>query len=485
MKSMMSGKTRGDRAGVLLLLASSAGAALLLSGCGAPAKVTSAPAAAAKGAVQGGQQPVAGVTLQLYTANTSILGPTGYGSLANPFGPQPTATTNQNGGFNFPSLPACPSSNSEVFLVGTGGTPSTGQANPNLAMMVGLGPCQALVNAIAVPTYHVVMNELTTVATVWSLSPFMSGPTIASPGCTAFTCIGAPSTNTTGLANAFASINEIVNTATGTVYNQTTSQFTGPALAPGASFNYQEINSLANILQYCINSVRSVPTTVSTECRTLFTDTATSTTPTDTITAALNIAQHPSVNAGTLYGLPIPNEQTFLPHLTASPTDWTVAINYTGGALSSSAPQSIAVDGNGNVWVTNKPASGTGSVIELAINNAATTTPLYTPTTFTASGNLNAPYGIAIDQNGYPFVTNSVGNTITKLNLDGSFNTQISDPGLNTPEGIAIDGAGNVWAVNNGNSTISGFSNTGTKLTGTPISSTQLNGPASIAVNPK
>jgi hypothetical protein len=454
---------------VLLLLASSAGVGLLLSGCGSPAKVASTPAViGSHGMVHGGQEPVSGVKLQLYTAGTG-----GYGSASSTTGMGSPFYTGADGSFYFSKAGAlsCPSTTSEAYLVGTGGNPGAG-TNANLAMMVGLGPCPAFLTAIASPssTYSVFMNELTTVATVWSLAPFMSG----SPSCPAYACIGSPNTTmaTSGLANAFASINEVVNSA-GQL--QTSANYTLPT---------NEINSLANILQYCINSASS-GSTPSTECSNLFTNTTTSAvTPADTITAAMNIAKNPGVNAATLWGLPIPNGRSFGPTLGAAPTDWTIAINYTAGALSTSTPQSLAVDGNGNVWVTSKPSSGAGSVIELTINNAATTAPVYSAVNYTTD--INSPYGVAIDTGNNAWITNQGnGYSITEI-VPGSTPTfnNFTGNGLNNPEGIAIDGASNVWVVNNGNNTLSAFTSLGATLITPPPSGGGLSSPTSIAVNP-
>ncbi len=51
------------------------------------------------------------------------------------------------------------------------------------------------------------INEVTTVATVWALAPFMTGPTN----------IGSPSTTQAlnGIAAAFADVNTLVNVPTG------------------------------------------------------------------------------------------------------------------------------------------------------------------------------------------------------------------------------------------------------------------------------
>jgi hypothetical protein len=309
------------------------------------------------------------------------------------------------------------------------------------------------------------MNELTTVATVWSLSGFMTGPVN----------IGAPTTNTNGLTNAFVAINKVVNINTGLA--------SGPALPTGATLPSTEINALGNILQNCINSAGGSASdttdghTNGTPCGKLFYLTTTSSAPTDTITAALNIAQHPSANVAHLNDVQA-SSPAFSPALNvnAPPTDWTIAINYTGGGLQN--PQSIAVDASGNVWVTNPSGNG---VTELSNTGAAVTG----STGYTAGTSLSTPHGIAVDQNGYIWITNSGNNTITKIASGlGAYSTY-SNNGLDIPEGIAVDGANNIWVVNNGTSSLSGFTNAGSALPNSPYSGGGLSAPISIAIDPQ
>jgi hypothetical protein len=486
MKRMIDGKTWSTRAGALLLLASSTAASLLVSGCGAPAKVNNTPVSSAQGSVRGGQQPIAGVTLQLYTPGT-----TGYGSASVPLGT--SFTTNSSGQFSFSGTGAftCPSSNTPVFLMGTGGT-TVGQAqqNANIKLLAVLGPCGALQTNLAPgSSYFISMNEITTVAAVWSLSGFMTG----APACTQPVCIGAPSNAmaTAGIQNAFANANEIVNVSGANA---------GKAVvaAGGVTPPTDEVEALGNILQNCVNSIGGVASdstdgnTTGTPCGKLFflTQLPSTTAPADIVTAALNIAQHPGGNVANVSNA---NYLQYLFNLQATPqafpnslagpptlTDWTLAINYTGGGLSS--PQTIAADGLGNVWVTNSTGATTGSVTELTINNAATATPVYTLNNYTS--NVNAPYGIAIDTNNNAFVTNAGNGTIAEFGPLGATPATFAT-GLSTPQGIAIDGASNVWVVNNGNNTLSGFTSAGAALTNSPYSGGGLNAPSSIAVNPK
>ena len=431
--------------------------ALGIAGCGTgvspeasvPAKLTVSPS---RGVVMGGQQPVGGVTLQLYQAGT-----TGYGSAATPLGP--TAQTTAGGNFNLPSYTCA--AGSQVYLVGTGGQPiaatmsSPAVTNNNLALMVGLGTCGGtdLNNFINV-------NELTTVASVWALAPFMTG--IAN--------IGSSSTNAAGLANAFAAINEVVNTANGTT--------PGPALPTGATLPTTEINTLGDILEQCINSGGGAEGDGS-ACGNLFKyapNAAGTVYPTDTITAVMNIAQSPGRNVPNLNRLRSASP-VFQPALDVNspPSDWTIAITYTGGGLN--APTSIAADASGDVWVTN---SGNSSVTELNPAGAA----LSGSSGFTAGGIINSPSAIAIDTSGNVWVANKGNNALAELYSGGS-GTLYSSNGLSTPSSIAIDGSGNIWVANSGANPVSAFTSSGSALAGSPYSGAGTSAPVSVAVTPR
>ena len=94
------------------------------------------------------------------------------------------------------------------------------------------------------------------------------------------------------------------------------------------------------------------------------------------------------------------------------PTDWTLALNFTGGGLYS--PQGIAIDASGNVWVTDFYSSagvnsGNGSVSELNVSgNPASGSP------FTGGG-LGNPSSIAIDASGNVWVANYTGHSVTEF----------------------------------------------------------------------
>lgn len=425
--------------------------ALALAGCGAGKLATvSAPAtgAALQGVFMGGQQPVAGVTVQLYEASSA-----GYGAASIKLGPSTQTTT--SGNFNLPSY-TC-DSGSQVYLVGTGGqpiaaTPSTpAVTNNNLALMVGLGACggSGLSGFINV-------NELTTVATVWALSPFMTDAAH----------IGTSSTNTAGLTNAFGAINQVVNTATGAI--------SGPALPAEATLPITEIDTLADILEQCVNSGGGTAGNGS-NCGNLFQlapDASGTVYPTDTISAALNIAKNPARNVALLNRLRSASP-VFQPVLNVNspPNAWTIAITYTGGGIS--APSGVAVDQTGNVWLSN---SGNNSVTRLDPNgNALSPNAGYT-------GSFNAPSAIAIDQGGYAWVTNSGNNSLVQLSPAGTSPTILTGNGLTAPHAIAIDATGSVFVANK--TSVSSFTNSGAVLNSSG-STAATPAPSALAINPK
>jgi hypothetical protein len=430
---------------------------LLLAGCGigiAPTTSTPSPitmAAGFQGKVVGGQQPVAGTYLQLYAVGTS-----GYASAATPLLPANNAVgavyTNASGAFTLPAV-TCPASNSLVYLVGTGGEPNPGVPNTNLALMEAIGTCSNFGGNTSLT-----VNELTTVASVWALSPFMTGITnIGAPPISSAT----PTIPSLGITNAFATVNKLINVSTGAL-----------AAAPAnTTLPTTQINTLADILENCVNSAGISYS----GCSNLFND-AGNGSATDTTTAAMMIAQNPSKNVAALNMLR-PTSPAFSPYYSVNspPTDWSLVVSYSGGGLSN--PQGIAADQSGNIWVANQ---GNSSVSEFGPSGTA-----LSPSAGFTAGGINAPYALAVDQSGYVWVANSGNNTITKLTTGTSGTSYGSSTYLNIPKGIAIDGSGNVWVSNSGNSTVAAFTSSGTAIAGSPFSGAGITTPVAIAINPK
>jgi streptogramin lyase len=420
-------------------------ALLLLSGCafsGSP--VTTAAnggggttAAHFKGSVFGGQQPVNGATIQLYTVGTA-----GNGSTATPL-LTATVKSSASGTFDITGKYACTSA-TQVYIVATGGDAGSGN-NTALSLMAALGPCAPLISN---PTF-ININELTTVAAVYALAPFMND----------YQSVGATGSNPTGLVNAFATAQFLVSTASGAL-----------ATAPtGVTLPTARLNSLADILAACVNT--SGPT--SPACTTLFNVTSA----TETIGAGLAIAQDPTSSSVTaLYSLPT-GTPPFVPGLSAQPNDYTLAVNYTGAELS--GPFGVAVDISGNAWVTNE--AGT-SVVKLPALSSTFATSAY------ANGGLLAPRGISIDRSGHVWIANTGGNDVVEL--DGTSGAALSGSGfgvgsLSGPVAIANDSAGNAWVANFLGNSLSELGTNGAPSGASPITAPgSLSEPTSIAIGP-
>jgi streptogramin lyase len=342
-----------------------------------------------------------------------------------------TVTTNGAGSFAITGDYSCPSASTQVYIVATGGNPglALGTNNTALTMMAALGPCGNLTSST-----FIFIDEVTTVASVYALAPFMS----TGGG----TKLGATSTNAQGLANAFATVNNLVNTAQGTA--------PGPNLPTGATAPTAELNTLADLLSLCVNT-----SGLAGVCTTLFAAATPSglSAPTNTIDALLDIVLNPGHNVSTLFAL-LTGIVPFEPTLSAAPNDWTMAINYTGGGLTT--PKSIAVDGSGNIWAAN---NGANSISELSTSGKAISGSAgYT------GGGLKAPWGIAIDTSGNVWVTDPIvigGGTLSKFSGSGTALSPsgFTGNGLSDPFGMAVNGAGVVWVANY--KTTSAFTNTG------------------------
>ncbi|HTC76701.1 MAG TPA: hypothetical protein VK684_14060 [Edaphobacter sp.] len=399
----------------------------LLTGCSLQQTASPKPEPAVKlnGSVHGGQQPIAGAHVYLFAANN-----TGYGqpsvSLLNAASTGASDSlgayvlTDGNGGFTITGDYAC-TPNTQVYLYTHGGNPGAG-VNSAAALLAALGNCPASGSFLAsIPFIQV--NEVTTIAAAYAMSGFATDATHVSSSGTPLALIG--------IANAFANASNLADISTGNALATTP--------AGNGTVPFAEINTLGNILAACVNSTGpgSAP------CSTLFSNTLSSgtsgTTPTDTATAAINIAHHPGVNVQTLVGLSTPTSP-FQPTPFRAPNDFTVGISFADPTLNSaSLPQSIAIDGSGNVWSFNSSSSSNwvaklsplGSVL-----SGANGYPVGSDVAFPAGKRL------AIDQNGNAWLTGST--YIYRISSSGTVSAFQPDEGSAYYD-IAIDGSGNVW----------------------------------------
>ncbi|MDE0854086.1 MAG: hypothetical protein OSA97_06650, partial [Nevskia sp.] len=264
--------------------------------CGDTATGGSAgPASVAGGKTMGGQQPIKNATVTLYAAGS---GGYGQGSALTP-----TATTDANGAWNISF--ACPAAGTQIYVVVSGGD-AGGGTNSAIALSALLGHCGDSSNPL--PT-NAVIDEVTTVAAVYALNPFLSADG---------TQPGTSSGNATGLANAVGTLANLVDLPSGSAVS-----VSGGTLPSGASGTSpaSALNTLADILAACVNSSGAS----SSQCSTLFSNALSgSTAPTTTLQAALNIARNPGANVANLYALSS-TTSPFQPILTAAPGDFTLA----------------------------------------------------------------------------------------------------------------------------------------------------------------
>jgi hypothetical protein len=399
----------------------------------------SAAGPALNGVALAGAQPIVGASVSLYAAGTS-----GYGSAASQIA---TATTGKSGSFTVPAGYTCPSSSSEMYLVAIGGAVGANVANPSLVLMAALGSCGTLGSG------PVFVNEATTIASAFATAPFAANNALS--GNSSYLYLGASSGNLTGLANAFAAVNNLVDVSTGQLRYFTPA---GNAEPP-----YVEINTLADALNACAATSGGIEGDGS-ACGTLFSATDVlpqhtlynSVAPVNTLQAAFNIAQHPVTNYGyvldpspqRLLGLAT-TASPYQPILTQQPNDWSISLNYSGGGgglSSTSSVGSLAIDASGDLWITDTAAN---TVIEWNVTGAA-----ISPESGFSSG--GGP--IAIDANGN--VWTSGNGALYELNSLGS-------PAPGSPFGgaagggsdMSIDAQSNLWIANGGG--VSEFSDLG------------------------
>lgn len=441
------------------------------------------------GVIMGGGQPVAGANIQLYAPSSN-----GYGATAASLFTR-NVTSDANGRFNFTGAYSCPSSSTPVYLVITGGNPGlpAGTNNSALALMGLLGNCGDM-NA----TSSFVINELTTVAAVWSLAPFMVD----------YSHIGTSPANAQGLVNAFATAQALVNIHTGKAPGTAASIATIPTA---------EIDTLGAILASCVNSNGS--TSASAGCGRLFSASTPlgGRTPTDTIAAALDIARNPGHNVGQLFSA-FAASGTYQPLLSVAPPDWTIAIDYVAPALK--MPSDVAIDSQGNAWVLSMGSGNSNSSTVSLLNvggllatypqNGVSYTrialdpydePWLTSTLssnvaelsssgtrigqpFTGGG-VQGPGPLAFDGYGSVWTLNN-GPTVTKLSANGaglSPSTGYSTGGFSAATALALDTSGNAWIADSNSNTLIVLSNNGAPIPGSPYSGAGIEDPFAIAVD--
>jgi sugar lactone lactonase YvrE len=450
---------------------------LLLTGCAltntaSPVEEHGLPI---QGRIMGGQQPVAGANVYLLAANNTgyptattgasksimrfVSGSTGIDTSSGPTNGFYYVTTDNGGRFSITGDYSC-TSGQQVYLYVVGGNPG---AVPNSAagFLAVLGDCPSAGNFLSsVPFISV--NEVTTIAAAYSMSAF------------AYDALHVSSPNTTlaktNLKNAFANAGNIVDISTGLPFT---------TLPNGGSGSLNSLDTPANVLAACVNSTGPS----SSYCATLFalakTNGSTGTAPTDTATAAINIAHNQGLNVAALYSIIGPNPP-FVPYYGTAPADFALPVQFVNSTIGNA--NAVAIDGGGNVWVATSTDGNTGSldgVAELSpqaalllnsgpsgLTSAATDLAVLTNGNimvsagskvfyYTPGGGWNnysytyAPITVLEDKNGgFDFIDNGSGGQ--------PYLNAIYAPGTNdhSSHGLVTDSNGNFWSANAASDTL-------------------------------
>jgi hypothetical protein len=361
-----------------------------------------------QGVVRGGQQPIASSRIYLMQAGTTT-GASSVSLLTSGDGTDAVGTyvlTNSSGFFNLTGLYTC-TPNTQVYALALGGITVRTTSNAAISEMAVLGNCPSSGNFVAA-TPTIFISEVTTVAAAYALSGFMTDARHVSSS-------GTPLAET-GLANAFATAANLADLTTG---NARTAPVGHSGTVPQA-----ELNTLANALAGCVNSDG-----LGAGCTDLFADAKNGTsTPTDTASAAVNIAHNPTANVAAIWALGTP-EAPFQPALTAAPNDWSVGVIHNVSQAPTASP---LIDATGKIWFSND-------------NGIASLTPLGASSTTTGFAAVN--YLAGIDSSARVWgLSPSLGYT-----TNGVTYLETYDPSAPswTSDGLsgAFDGAGNLWVA--------------------------------------
>ena len=405
------------------------------------------------GVVSSGSQPIVGAHVYLFAANTTGYGGAGLAASSSNASVSLLSaaetgdsdavgayvTTGSNGGFSLTGDYTC-SSGQHLYLYALGGNTGSG-VNPAAGLMAAIGSCPASGSSAIFAT----VNEVSTIAAAYAFAGFATDATHVSSSGTALAQVG--------IANAFANAANLASLSTGTALATTP--------AGNGTVPQTEINTLANILASCVNTGSSCSTLMVTATAD---GTTTGTKPTDTATAAINIAHNPGANIAALYGH-VTSTPPFAPALTGSPNDWTLAVKYTGGGLD--YPLNLAVDASGNIWVLSHNEGSLSEFNTLGVSqrgNAGITS--------------NVPdkaVGLAIDPSGDLWVS-GLSTSMAKFTGTGSYLSTVTW-GCNYPSHLAIDSGGDVYGTDEG--PICKYASNGTASSYTP----QCGGGVAVAVD--
>ena len=372
-----------------------------------------------EGQVQAGGAPLANSTVTLWAANAGE--------------PRQLAqTTSSNDGHFVLSTPEALGTDVSLYLIAKGGQTKRSGNNPAIALLSVLG------NA---PPDKVVINEMTTVASVWTNNQFLDGTTIKGPALS--------------LRIAAGNVPNFVDLQTGGWGSAIQDPLNGPQTPTMANFA-----TLADMLAGCAMLVTADA------CDRLFIA-ATSpkgSVPTDTLAAAQSIARYPWYQPQRLFALldkfyPVPKGENlravpFMPYLNWSPSAWVLPLKFDGGGYH--AGGKAMFDSEGNLWVGDNFSVGWQGQDSLWEGHATKFAPNGRPlspntTGFTGGGMEGGTFGAAVDGNDNAWLTNYGTKSITVFDKNGKPLTPPKgitfDGRLGLMQGVIVTPSGDVWVL--------------------------------------
>jgi hypothetical protein len=373
------------------------------------------------GQVTGAGAPIVGSVVTLWAASTG--------------GPEKISQckTDANGHFELGISPGRPMG-SVLYVVAKGGEPKArgGGDNPAIAFIAVLG---------AEPPATIVVNEFTTIASVWTSAQFLENDTLSGPQL--------------GLTIAAGNLPNFVDLTTG----GWGSAIQDP-LNSGQTTTMAIFATIANVMASCV-------TRVTTEACAKFVWAATppqGPIPSNTLAAAEHIARYPWYKPDRLFSAlnaayplakdAIKRDTPFQPYLSVAPSAWVLALRFDGGGYR--AGGKAMFDSQGNLWVGDnftvgwqaRDALWQGNATKFAPNGRAIS-PLTTG--FVGGGMAGGTFGAAIDSSDNAWFGTYGGKSIAVFDHNGK--------PLTPPEGITLDGKlglmqgiivtpkGDVWAL--------------------------------------
>jgi hypothetical protein len=376
-----------------------------------------------RGQVLGARAPIVGSTVTLLSATSGTTR-----QLAQ-------TRTDADGHFSLSATPAA-AQGALLYLVASGGHPTARQAsgdNPAIVLMTALGASLPVT---------VTINEMTTVATVWTHNQFIVGRSVQG--------------NALGLKIAAGNVPSFVDLQTGAWGATIQDPLNGGQTPTMANFA-----TLADILAGCVTRVSA------NACSQLF---AAATppggaTPTDTLTAAHAIARYSWYEPQRVFALldafyPAPQGKNlrpvpFMPYLNTAPSAWVLPLKFDGGGYR--AGGKAMFDSEGNLWVGDNFTIGWQASDVLWQGNATKFSPNGQPlspitTGFTGGGMEGGTFGAAVDAKDNAWLSNYGSQSISVFDKTGK--------PLSPPEGITLGGklglmqgiivapgSGDVWAL--------------------------------------